>query len=515
MRLEDVVSNPGQDIVDGPFGSNLKASEYVAEGIPIARLQNVDRGFFDPKKLQFVTRKKAAELSRHSFQTGDILVTKLGDPLGEACIVPASIPGGIIVADLVRVRPCAEVVDARYLELAINSPHAEREFKLHTKGTTRPRVNLGILRGLAVPLAPRSEQNRIASKIEELYSDLDAGVAALERARANLKRYRAAVLKAAVEGKLTEQWRKAHPDVEPASKLLERILAERRKKWEEVQLARFAAAGKAPPKGWKGKYSEPQEPDTSDLPELPTSWCWATFEQIVAFEPYSLAIGPFGSNLKVGDYRTEGVPLVFVRNIRSGVFGGNATSYISKEKSEELKAHQIGPGDLLVTKMGDPPGDARLYPSDQPKAVITADCIKVRIHRLFPEKRYFEEAVNSDVVQKQIRAVTIGVAQQKVSLERFRGLAVPISPVDEQIEIVTQVEAIFSSIAHTEVEIQRLLKHASRLHQSILKRAFEGKLVPQDPNDEPASVLLERIRVARGEQQPRKRRGRPTKNRKS
>ena len=110
---------------------------------------------------------------------------------------------------------------------------------------------------------PLNEQRRIVAKIDELFSDLDAGVAALERARANLKRYRAAVLKAAVEGKLTEQWRAEHPATEPASKLLERILAERRKKWEVDQLAKYAAAGKTPPKDWREKYVEPAGPDAS------------------------------------------------------------------------------------------------------------------------------------------------------------------------------------------------------------------------------------------------------------
>lgn len=138
------------------------------------------------------------------------------------------------------------------------------------------------LRDSEFPVAPLAEQRRIVAKIEELFSDLDAGVAALERVKANLKRYRAAVLKAAVEGKLTAQWRAKHPNTEPASILLERILAERRKKWEADQLAKFAAAGKQPPKNWRDKYQEPAAPDTTNLPALPKGWCWATVEQFAA-----------------------------------------------------------------------------------------------------------------------------------------------------------------------------------------------------------------------------------------
>ena len=132
-----------------------------------------------------------------------------------------------------------------------------------------------------VVIPPLAEQRRIvgASKLE--LTRLDAAVAALERVRANLKRYRASVLKAAVEGRLVpteaELARKEGRDFEPASVLLDRILAERRRRWEESELARMKAAGK-PPKDdrWKSKYKEPVAPDTSALPQLPDGWCWAT-----------------------------------------------------------------------------------------------------------------------------------------------------------------------------------------------------------------------------------------------
>ncbi len=107
---------------------------------------------------------------------------------------------------------------------------------------------------------------------------------------------------------------------------------------------------------------------------------WASIEQIASDERYSLAIGPFGSNLKVPDYRDFGVPLVFVRNIRSGKYGGEHTKYVNPEKAIELSAHSVAAGDVLVTKMGEPPGDADVYPADQPSAIITADCIFLDDH---------------------------------------------------------------------------------------------------------------------------------------
>ena len=148
-------------------------------------------------------------------------------------------------------------------------------------------------------------------KPREAHSDLDVGVAALERAAANLKRYRASALKAAVEGRLTAEWRAAHPPAEPAAKLLERILTERRRKWEAAQLKKFKDAGKAPPKGWEKKYPEPAVPDIVDLPALPEGWCWATVEQVSTKVVDGVHKKP--------SYVPTGVPFVTVRNLTAGM----------------------------------------------------------------------------------------------------------------------------------------------------------------------------------------------------
>ncbi len=363
-------------------------------------------------------------------------------------------------------------------------------------------ISLSDVRALRLPIPPLPEQHRIVAEIEKQFTRLDAGVAALERARANLKRYRASVLKAACEGRLVpteaESARAEGRDYEPADRLLAHILKERRAKWEADQLAKLQAQGKmSKDHKWKEKYQEPPGPDTTDLPELPEGWRWASPEQLSASDDYALAIGPFGSNLKVSDYTKDGIPLVFVRNIRTQTFGGNSTSYISKEKAEELRPHWVSSGDILITKMGDPPGDACLYPSGQSTAVITADCIKFRPCNILSFPVYFVFAINSQVVRPQILAITKGVAQLKVSLGRFKTIAFPLPPLAEQRRIVSELERRLSVINELESVVTANLKRAERLRQSILKRAFEGKLVPQDPKDEPASVLLERIRAER------------------
>jgi len=225
---------------------------------------------------------------------------------------------------------------------------------------------------------------------------------------------------------------------------------------------------------WAGKrkYREPVTPETEALSELPEGWVWASPEQVSAGEPYSLAIGPFGSSLKVSDYKTEGVPLIFVRNIRSGSFGGENTVYVTADKAVELSAHSVEAGDILVTKMGDPPGDVCRYPANRPPAVITADCIKLRVIKLGIDPSFIEYAMASRVVQDQILGITKGVAQLKVNLANFSSIALPVPPHAEQARIVVEVDRHLSIIREVEAEVDANLQRAQALRQSVLQRDF-------------------------------------------
>lgn len=368
-------------------------------------------------------------------------------------------------------------------------------------GSTFAAISGQFVREISCPVAPAAEQTRIVAKLEELLSDLDAGVAELKAAQKKLAQYRQSLLKAAVEGTLSAEWRTKNIPTESGVQVLHRILTERRARWEAKQLAKYKEQDKAPPKDWHKKYPEPVKPNTNDLPELPQGWVWASAEQISSDERYSLSIGPFGSNLKVPDYRDMGVPLVFVRNIRSGNYGGVHTKYVTSAKAIELCAHSIVAGDVLVTKMGEPPGDADVYPSDQPPAVITADCIKIRCWPGLMEPEFLKVVINSNIGKRQIEPMTQGVAQKKVSLGRFTNLAVPVPPADEQVLIVQQITVALNEAYEQLAAITISLKQSAAQRQNILRAAFSGQLVPQDPNDEPASELLSRIRAERTERE--------------
>ena len=155
-----------------------------------------------------------------------------------------------------------------------------RRFDDVISGSAQPQITRASLRTVNFPLAPRAEQTRIVTKLEELLTDLDTGVAELKTAQKKLAQYRQSLLKAAVEGALTAQWRENNPATESGAQLLERILQERRARWETKQLAKFAEQGKTPPKEWQKKYPEPVQPDTTDLPPLPEGWVWASVDQL-------------------------------------------------------------------------------------------------------------------------------------------------------------------------------------------------------------------------------------------
>jgi type I restriction enzyme S subunit len=343
------------------------------------------------------------------------------------------------------------------------------------------RVPAKYIEGSEIPLPPLNEQRRIVSKIEELFSDLDAGEASLRKVQQLLATYRKSVLKAAVTGELTREWRAANAQrLESGEALLQRILQARRAQWQG-----------------RGKYVEPQLPDTRGLPELPEGWTYATPAQLASSDPHALSIGPFGSNLKVEDYRESGVPLVFVRHIRARRFDGLKPQYVSQEKARELAAHKVVGGDLLITKMGEPPGDVAVYPLGSGDAIITADCIRFSPAHDFISSRFLECGIRSHIVQRQIQDITKGVAQQKVTLVNFKRIAIPLVSQEEQAEIVSLVDDIFSRINALETWCATELARSGALRQSTLKAAFAGQLVPQDPDDEPASVLLERIHAER------------------
>lgn len=196
--------------------------------------------------------------------------------------------------------------------------------------------------------------------------------------------------------------------------------------------------------------------------------------ELVVDEKYALAIGPFGSNLKVSDYTNNGVRLVFVKDIRNS-FSSETTKYISEAKATELTPHCVYQGDLLITKMGDPPGDCCIYPYAD-RGVITSDCIRIKVDETKMDKMCLLLYIHSAYGKKQIKGMTQGVAQKKISLERFKKFEVPQIDNLEQKELVKYIQSRMSICENIEKTVNDALIQAAAMRQSILKKAFEGDL---------------------------------------
>lgn len=357
-------------------------------------------------------------------------------------------------------------------------------------GTTFLEVSGKKIATLPVPAPPLAEQQRIAERLDELLSDLDAGVTALERVRAKLEHYRAAVLKAAVEGTLTAEWRRQHPATETADALLTRILAGRRHRWEQAQLAKYEAAGKTPPKDWRAKYVEPVEPDLTGLPALPEGWRWASVEQL----------GTIGSGQTPSDMPRQSERNGSISWFRVGDMSlpGNEESMtcggvvLSKATAKLLGLRTFVGGSIIFPKRG-----GAIATNKKRTLAFDAACdlnlmVVSPIDPVGPLLWVYFQSLN-------LAELSDGSNVPQLNNPDIAPLAVALPPQIELIPLAEAVEDQLSVIDHLERDLEVRLQGAQALRQSILRCAFSGQLVPQDPNDEPASELLKRIAAEREE----------------
>jgi type I restriction enzyme S subunit len=471
-------------IVDGSHNP----PSALTEGLPMLSAKNINDGRIDFNGRLIAPEAFEQEDRRTRVRPGDVLLTIVGS-IGRAAVVPA---GAEPLALQRSVAVLKSVISPRFLAHQLQAPDIQRVLEAEARGTAQKGIYLKRLGLVPVRVPPAAEQDRIADALDELLSDLDAGVVALEHVRTKLARYRAAVLKAAVEGSLTSEWRQQHPNVEPATELLTRILAERRHRWEEQQLRKSAEKGQVPPKNWKEKYKEPSS-SGDNLQELPPGWCWAALDQIADIQGGVTK----GQKFSASD-QTRVVPYLRVANVQRGFLNLSVMKEIQALESD-IKALRLLPGDVLFNEGGDRDklGRGWIWEGQLPECIHQNHVFRARVCLPEVQPKFVSWCGNSYGQLWFMKAGKQSVNLASINLTVLRSFPLPLPPAREQEAIIEAVEDHLSVIEHIESEIDDKVAQADALKQSILRYAFTGQLVPQDPNDEPASELLKRIAAER------------------
>lgn len=390
---------------------------------------------------------------------------------------------------------CGEALNNEFLYYFLASE--KRNLIKAGKGGAQPNISQGIIKEWPLNLPPLAEQHRIVAKIEELFSELDQGVASLKTAREQLKVYRQSLLKNAFQGKLTAAWRAAHRDqLETATALQQRIARERQTRYQQ-QLAEWQTAGQAGP---KPKPPKPLPPLTAEelaeLPELPAGWGW-------------MKLGSLASQITDGEHfrpttTEQGVPFLSAKDVRADGVSFDAPLFISSETAEKAWARcHPERNDILIVSRGATVGRMCAVNTDQPFCLLgSVILIKVTPATL---PAYLLAALKTPFVNKKIVGASGATAQQAIYLRDIQAVPVAVCSLVEQFEIIQELEAKLSEADQLDQTLATALQQADALRQSILKKAFHGQLEKQDKNEEPATALLERIRAARSTEKPARR----------
>ena len=463
---------------------------FQNSGINFLKVENVKGGVIDlGSVIDFISDEANENQEKSQLSVNDILFSIAGT-IGEITIIKEiHLPANTNQAFAI-ISEYDSALSPKFLEHQLRSFVTQRT-KSKARGGAMNNVSLGDLKKLGVFVSPLNEQHRIVAKIEALFSELDKGIESLNTAREQLKAYRQALLKHAFEGKLTEQWRKDNADkLETAEQLLQRIKQERETRYQQ-QLEDWQAAVKQWEVGGK-EGKKPSKPKTFkfidsieyDSPTLPNGWCWSVIGSL-----FNVVSGntPKGINLaqgkdipfyKISDMNTVGNELKMSISAIS----------LSTEEMRDLGLQAYPKGTIIFPKRG----GAIL--TNKKRLLSMRACFDLNTMGVVNDL----PSVSNEYLWHWFSVLDLakiydGSSVPQINNKNIEPLCFPLCSISEQTEICTRLEQRLSAVDVMKKEIEESLLKSESLRQSLLKKAFSGQLVPQDANDEPASVLLERI----------------------
>lgn len=436
--LEVVTSHVGS-------GSTPKGGEaaYKVRGIPLVRSMNVVFFGFKRQGLAYIDEAQAAAIGNAVVQHGDVLLNITGASIGRVTRAPADMAGARVNQHVCIVRPLP-AMDARFLQAFLSSPEMQQQIHADNYGVTRQALTKQQILGFQVPIPPEAEQRRIADKLDTVLARVDGVKDRLDRVAPLLKRFRQSVLAAATAGRLR--------DPEHAI-------------------------------------------DTDQLADPTCGWRKERLSQIA----HRVSVGHVGLTSEHYTSADIGVPLLRSQNVRPGRMSADGLAHITRDFNHALKKSQLQAGDLLVVRVGANRGDACIVPIDHKGDLNCANVVFARPDVDIIDPRYLEIYFQSPACQDSLLSASVGGAQGVINTSVVGSVEVPFPPLVEQAEIVRRVELLFGYADRLEARLQAAQTAADRLTPALLAKAFRGELVPQDPNDEPASELLKRLTNQRGQ----------------
>lgn len=446
---------------------------YVPTGVQFIRSQNVYPDGLHLNDVVYVTPRMHAEMKRTHVKPDDVLLNITGASIGRSTFVPHDLGEANVNQHVCIIRTGSWIAPA-YLSWFLNSPLGQQQIFATESGVTRQGLNYSQIRRFRIPLAPLKEQGRIANIVEELMTRNRGARVRLERARSVLRQFRKATLAKAFRGQLSER----NPKDEPAEKLLQRIRQERRNKWEEE----LTAKSKDPK---KYRYPEFEIIELEGLPKLPEGWMWtqigAVGEVVTGKTPPTSERRFYGDAVpfvKPGDLDTKGLVI-------------SSQQFLSKGGGEHVR--MIPASSVMVTSIGATIGKTGM----SGRAVVTNQQINSIVLPQCVEPFFVYYYCLSDFFQNQVRANASSTTLPILNKTRFQNLPLPLAPISEQNAICVRIRQAFVRGEEVESGLRIAMKQIGGIEESILSKAFRGDLSTQDPNDEPASVLLGRIRARR------------------